>query len=204
VRWENVDGIELQTDRRKLKIVLKNLVGNALKFTPKGEIVAACERVGDQYRLTVRDTGVGIPRESLAHIFDMFQQVDSSETRSYGGAGLGLYIVKSLITQLGGQVQVESIVGQESIFTIVLPIEQGMPSVESCASALEPAPAAVAASAPADPSTDGEGAEHQGMVIEACAPAGECVVHVRRRRASSPTTLPLNRLLVQAGFAVTR
>lgn len=108
VRWTDPRDVSLETDRRKLKIILKNLVGNALKFTAKGEIVIGAERVGDQCRLTVRDTGIGIARDALPHVFDMFRQADSSETRSFGGAGLGLYIVRSLATQLGGEAQVET------------------------------------------------------------------------------------------------
>jgi signal transduction histidine kinase/ActR/RegA family two-component response regulator len=184
VRWQSVDGLEVHTDRRKLKIVLKNLVGNALKFTPRGEVVAACERVGDYCRFTVRDTGIGIPADAIPHVFDMFRQVDSSETRSYGGAGLGLYIVKSLLTQLGGQVQVESVMGQGTIFTVVLPIEPH-------AAAADDVPATV------------ETAEHAGVVPgeppaapASIAPNAECPVHVRRRMLFADD-LPLNRLLVQ-------
>jgi signal transduction histidine kinase/ActR/RegA family two-component response regulator len=122
LRWEVEGDVGLETDRRKLKIVLKNLVGNALKFTPTGEIVARACVVGEQCRFTVRDTGVGIPADALPHVFDMFRQADGSETRSYGGAGLGLYIVKSLLTQLGGAVQVRSTVGQGTEFTVTLPV----------------------------------------------------------------------------------
>ena len=173
LRWESVDEIEIQTDRRKLKIIIKNLVGNALKFTPTGEIVAGYERVGDQCRFTVRDTGIGIPADALAHVFEMFRQVDSSETRSYGGAGLGLYIVKSLLTQLGGRVQVESREGKGSIFTVVLPIEQ--PS-ETAA----PGP-------PSDPPVAGD---PPSTVTE------ECPRHARRRLLFADD-LPLNRFLMR-------
>jgi two-component system, sensor histidine kinase and response regulator len=90
LRWEPMNGVRLVTDRRKLKIVLKNLVGNALKFTPAGEIVVAGRPDGPAYAFSVRDTGVGIAGEQLPHIFDMFRQGDCSDSRSYGGAGLGL------------------------------------------------------------------------------------------------------------------
>lgn len=171
LRWEGAGGIELQTDRRKLKTVIKNLVGNALKFTAVGEVVAAAERVGDQCRITVRDTGIGIVREALPHVFDMFRQADSSETRSFGGAGLGLYIVRSLLTQLGGQVQVESVVGQGSIFTVVVPLEQPLEAT------VGPVASAVADAV-------------EESVRE------ECPLHTRRTLLFADD-LPLNRFLVR-------
>src|SRR6185369_3271346 len=121
LRWEPVGATVLTTDRRKLKMVLKNLVGNALKFTSSGEIVVACTLEADAAALTVRDTGIGIPPEHLPHIFEMFRQVDSSDRRSYGGAGLGLYIVRQLIEQLGGTIDVTSTPGAGSTFTVRLP-----------------------------------------------------------------------------------
>jgi PAS domain S-box-containing protein len=121
LRWEPVGDTVLHTDRRKLKMIVKNIVGNALKFTPTGEIVVGCERDGDGTVIIVRDTGIGIPHEQLPHIFDMFRQVDSSDARSYGGAGLGLYIVSQLVEQLRGSVAVESEPGRGSTFRISLP-----------------------------------------------------------------------------------
>jgi PAS domain S-box-containing protein len=122
LRWEPVDELELCTDRRKLKTILKNLVGNALKFTVAGEIVVSGRRSADACMLVVRDTGIGIPPEHLPLIFEMFQQVDSSDTRSYAGAGLGLYIVRCLLDQLGGKIGVESERGRGSIFCVTLPV----------------------------------------------------------------------------------
>jgi PAS domain S-box-containing protein len=121
LRWENVGDTVLHTDRRKLKMILKNLIGNARKFTPRGEIVVACEHRDDGTVLSVRDTGIGIPAEHVPLIFKMFRQVDSSDRRSYGGAGLGLYIVDQLVTQLGGTIQVESEAGRGSVFRVGLP-----------------------------------------------------------------------------------
>jgi signal transduction histidine kinase len=121
LRWQPVNGAVIETDRRKLKIVLKNLVGNALKFTPRGEVSVGCHDDGRVCRFVVRDTGVGIAAEDVSVIFEMFRQVDSSDSRSFGGAGLGLYIVRRLVTQLGGTVDVASAPGVGSTFTVTLP-----------------------------------------------------------------------------------
>ncbi len=127
LRWEDVGLMVVQTDRRKLKMIVKNLVGNALKFTPHGEIVIACENRDGGMTISVRDTGIGIAAEDLPGIFDMFRQVDSSDRRSYGGAGLGLYIVHQLVTQLGGTIDVESVPGRGSVFRVRLPAVESTP-----------------------------------------------------------------------------
>jgi signal transduction histidine kinase len=122
LRWQPTRGVVVDTDRRKLRIVIKNLVGNALKFTPEGEVVVHAEVRGDRCALTVRDTGVGIPAERLPVIFEMFRQGDSSDSRSYSGVGLGLYIVQRLLDQLGGQIAVASAPARGSTFTVTIPL----------------------------------------------------------------------------------
>jgi signal transduction histidine kinase len=128
LEWPAIDVSTLRSDRRKLKIILKNLVGNALKFTPTGRVSVGAECTDERLLLTVRDTGIGIPAESLPTIFEMFRQVDSSDSRSYSGVGLGLYIVRRLVEQLGGEVTVESEVGRGSTFRISLPLGEARPS----------------------------------------------------------------------------
>lgn len=125
LRWEHEPGAVALTDRRKLKIIVKNLVGNALKFTREGEVVAQVTRSGDRCVVVVRDTGVGIPAEHLPTVFEMFRQVDSSDRRSFGGVGLGLYIVRQLAEQLDATLDVTSSVGQGTTFTISLPRAHG-------------------------------------------------------------------------------
>jgi signal transduction histidine kinase len=121
LRWSGPDDVTIVTDRRKLRTILKNLLGNALKFTPRGEVVLECESRGGLLRATVRDTGIGIASEHLPIIFDMFRQADSSDARAYRGAGLGLHIVQRLVQQLGGEIHVRSELGHGSAFTFTLP-----------------------------------------------------------------------------------
>jgi PAS domain S-box-containing protein len=113
----------LRGDRHRLRQILINLINNAIKFTEKGEINLAfyCPSP-TTWAIKVSDTGPGIPLEAQSHIFEPFIQVDGSMTRTYNGAGLGLSIVKHLTTLMGGQVTLESQLGQGSTFTISLPL----------------------------------------------------------------------------------
>ncbi|MBI3770263.1 MAG: GAF domain-containing sensor histidine kinase [Deltaproteobacteria bacterium] len=142
LRWEPA-ALAVRSDRRKLRIVLKNLVGNALKFTSRGEVVVSCTTVGGACAITIQDTGVGIAPEHLPAIFDMFRQGDSSDARSHGGVGLGLYIVRRLLTQLGGEVTVASERGHGTTFTVTIPLDND----ESRAPRPEPGGGALASAA---------------------------------------------------------
>ena len=107
-------------DAGRLRQVLTNLVGNAIKFTESGEVVIRAERIeipqGVGIHFSVRDTGIGIPKEKQATIFDAFTQADGSTTRRYGGTGLGLTISTRLVQLMGGDIWVESEPGVGSEF----------------------------------------------------------------------------------------
>jgi CheY-like chemotaxis protein len=108
-------------DHARLRQIIMNLVGNAIKFTERGEVAleATAESLSGQDLLlhcVVRDTGIGIPENKQAAIFQMFEQVDSSLARRYGGAGLGLAIAARLVGLMGGRIWVESEVGRGSRF----------------------------------------------------------------------------------------
>jgi PAS domain S-box-containing protein len=112
----------LYTDAVKLKVILTNLVSNALKFTNEGQVTARAEAVGDQVQIEVVDTGIGIAPSAQAAIFEAFRQGDRSIGERYGGVGLGLYIARRLVEILNGTIAVESEEGVGSTFRVCLPL----------------------------------------------------------------------------------
>jgi signal transduction histidine kinase/DNA-binding response OmpR family regulator len=125
----------LRGDPSRIRQVLLNLAGNAVKFTTNGEVVVRAhleDRTagGVVVRFEVADTGIGIAEQDRARLFDPFSQADSSTTRRYGGTGLGLAICRQLVTALGGSIGVDSRLGEGSTFWVTLPLARALdPSV---------------------------------------------------------------------------
>jgi len=116
------DDIAFETDEGKVSQVLRNLVSNALKFTENGEVRVSARRVDDRsIALTVTDTGIGIAPDDQPRIFEEFTQIDSALQRKTRGTGLGLSLSRSLATILGGTLDVESVPGKGSTFTLTIP-----------------------------------------------------------------------------------
>ena len=111
-------------DSHRIRQVVINMVSNALKFTDKGGITIQCELLDryDMLRISVHDTGIGISPAALDYIFEAFRQADGSTTRRFGGTGLGLTIARKLVELQGGEISVESVVGQGSTFSFTLPV----------------------------------------------------------------------------------
>ncbi len=126
LRWDYPSDLPVvNSDRDKLRHMLQILIHNAIKFTDDGHVTVSARYVQGAERLQfkVADSGIGIPKEKLPVIFEMFRQADSSETRLYQGVGLGLYIVKKYAELLGGKVEVESEPGKGSTFIVTVPRE---------------------------------------------------------------------------------
>jgi signal transduction histidine kinase len=119
---ENMPSVN--ADSYRLRQVVTNLVSNALKFTEQGGVTIRCTQTsdGDMVRIAVQDTGIGISPAALGFIFEAFRQAESGTTRRFGGTGLGLTIAKRLVELQGGEVSVESVVGQGATFSLTLPI----------------------------------------------------------------------------------
>ncbi len=124
--------IYLKGDPTRLRQIFVNLIGNSIKFTEKGEIIVEAKIAESSVRnsqskidlvFSVRDTGIGIPKENLNKIFDKFTQLDGSTTRKYGGTGLGLAITKRLIKLMNGEISVESELEKGTAMSFVLPFE---------------------------------------------------------------------------------
>jgi len=127
MRIGNIDQVLVCGDRDRLKQVLLNLIGNALKYTPPGgEVVVSLAKVDGRSQLTISDTGPGIPSEDLPHIFDRFYRAEKSRTRSHDGKGfgLGLSIAYWIVKQHLGMIEVESTIGQGTTFCVWLPLAQ--------------------------------------------------------------------------------
>ncbi len=128
--YEIADGVprDIRGDPTRLRQILVNLLGNAVKFTVAGEVVLLVQATtrGDgriELELAVRDTGIGIPPDGMARLFQSFSQVDASTTRRFGGTGLGLAISKRLAELMGGRMWVESEVGKGSTFHFTVVVE---------------------------------------------------------------------------------
>jgi CheY-like chemotaxis protein/CHASE3 domain sensor protein len=113
--------VSLETDMQRVQQILKNLLSNAFKFTERGAVSLSVEARDAGYAFIVRDTGIGIARAHHASIFEAFQQADGTTNRRFGGTGLGLSISRDLAVMLGGQLSLESELGQGSCFTLYLP-----------------------------------------------------------------------------------
>ena len=112
------------SDPTRLKQVVLNLASNAVKFTREGAVSVQATRVNrQQWRLSVSDTGIGIPEDAVEKLFTPFSQVDASTTRRFGGTGLGLAIVARILEQMDGEIAVDSTPGEGTTFTVSLPLE---------------------------------------------------------------------------------
>lgn len=141
VRLHIEDGVPgtISADPTRLQQVLINLLGNAVKFTEKGQVTLTVETHeksagGAILRFSVRDTGIGVPAEKQRRIFEAFSQADASTTRRFGGTGLGLSISSRLVEMMGGRILLDSVVGEGSCFhfTISAPIAESPREAESC------------------------------------------------------------------------
>ena len=122
---------QINGDPTRIRQILVNLIGNAIKFTHEGEVVIRLslkERVENTLTLffNIRDTGIGIPPDRIARVFDSFTQTDGSTTRKYGGTGLGTTIAKQLVELMGGAIWIESVVGKGTQFLFTLKVKEAI------------------------------------------------------------------------------
>lgn len=121
----------LRTDPAKLRLILRNLVGNAVKFTERGEVRVTARSCGEGVEIAVADTGPGIPADRLDEIFEQFRQAGAPAAHGRPGLGLGLYIVRRMLEALGGKVEVQSELGRGSEFRVWLPASPPQEAIET-------------------------------------------------------------------------
>ena len=155
---DDMRGLQVQGDPTRIRQILVNLVGNALKFTEQGRVSIEAQWQSLDHELlwftcSVRDSGIGISSESLELMFNAFQQADSSISRRYGGTGLGLPIARTLAERMGGTLRAQSEEGRGSVFTLEIPLALSR-------QALPPLPT------PRAPSADSQGAGRNVLLVE--------------------------------------
>jgi signal transduction histidine kinase len=123
VGWSDLPAVPVRTDPHKLKVIARNLIGNALKFTERGRVDIRLTLRDRHLVLEVADTGIGIHPDDHRVIFELFRQADGSDARRFEGTGLGLHIVQRFVEQLGGDITVDSAPGEGARFTVTLPAE---------------------------------------------------------------------------------
>ena len=115
----------VEGDRKKIALALRQIIRNAIQFNrPGGKVWVRLQSIPGFIKITVEDTGIGIPEKDLPHIFERFYQVESHLTRRHGGMGLGLSIARAMVEAHGGQIWANSEEGKGSVFSIVLPVTQ--------------------------------------------------------------------------------
>ncbi len=126
VDWEIITPDDyIYADKDRLEEILLNIVGNGIKFTPpEGKVNLKIIKEGNKIIFTIEDTGIGISQQQMPLIFNKFQQLEYSRRRTHGGVGLGLALTKHLVELHGGNIEVESVVGQGSVFTVYLPLNK--------------------------------------------------------------------------------
>jgi signal transduction histidine kinase len=126
------NGLAVKADAEKMRQIVLNLLSNAIKFTPTGGTISIlCDEDADRVRITVRDTGVGIPSDKITAIFEPFIQLDRQLTSAHEGTGLGLAISRDLARGMGGDLTAESTPGEGSAFTVELPRGDGQAAIAS-------------------------------------------------------------------------
>ena len=170
--WDPTLGTHFHGDAQRVRQVVLNLLGNAIKFTERGCVQLEVTRAGDAVHLAFRDTGIGIEADRLAAIFDPFSQADASTSRRFGGTGLGTTIARQLVELMGGSIEVESRIGEGSAFHVRLPLApaHALPAA---------APAAVSRALPVPPPLDvlavDDVAENRELLVVALGKAGHRV-----------------------------
>jgi len=116
------DLVKIELDKDKIDQVMENLLSNAIKFSPQGgKITVSIEQADEKVKMSVTDTGIGIPKKDLPHIFEKFYRADNASSQAIGGTGLGLGIVKYIVESHGGEISAESKLGKGSTFSFTLP-----------------------------------------------------------------------------------
>ena len=115
--------IHIRGDHDRLSQALSNILSNAVKFSkPDGVVTVSVADLGNDVQISVQDEGIGIPDSFRDHVFEKFTQVDSSDTRRYGGTGLGMFIAKTIVEDHGGNIDYESSGGAGTTFFVTLPV----------------------------------------------------------------------------------